>query len=163
MTHAITSLHQMRARWYSSYLRRFLNEDPTGFAGGENFYAYAAGNPVSLIDPLGLRPRAGSGRGSTILNVVQTGLDVVSFVPGVGSVASAANALIHVARGNYGQAALSAVGAIPGGAVVAKGAAVLGAVSVGIRSQRRLKRLFGPQITQQKGCGLQNLLQVKPS
>jgi len=133
ITDSVTGLHQMRARWYASSLRRFLNEDPSGFAGGENFYAYAAGNPVSLIDPLGLRPQIGSGRGSTILNAVQTGLDVVSLAPGIGSVASVANTLIHVARGNYGQAALSALGAIPGGALVTKGAAVLGAVSVGIK------------------------------
>jgi RHS repeat-associated protein len=54
MTDAATGLHQMRARWYSSHLRRFLSEDPIGFAGGENFYLYANGNPASLIDPLGL-------------------------------------------------------------------------------------------------------------
>ncbi len=54
MTDSVTGLHQMRARWYSSYLRRFLNEDPSRFAGGENFYAYASGNPISLVDPSGL-------------------------------------------------------------------------------------------------------------
>ena len=44
----------MRARYYNPYLCRFLNPDPIGFAGGLNFYAYADGNPVSLIDPFGL-------------------------------------------------------------------------------------------------------------
>ena len=44
----------MRARYYSPYLCRFLNSDPIGFSGGLNFYSYAAGNPVSLIDPFGL-------------------------------------------------------------------------------------------------------------
>ena len=44
----------MRARYYNPYLCRFLNPDPVGFAGGLNFYAYADGNPVSLIDPFGL-------------------------------------------------------------------------------------------------------------
>lgn len=44
----------MRARYYNPYLCRFLNPDPAGFAGGLNFYAYADGNPVSLIDPFGL-------------------------------------------------------------------------------------------------------------
>jgi hypothetical protein len=44
----------MRARYYNPYLCRFLNADPSGFGGGLNFYAYADGNPVSLIDPFGL-------------------------------------------------------------------------------------------------------------
>ena len=58
ITDAATGLHQMRARWYSSHLRRFLSEDPAGFGGGENFYAYAGGNPIGSIDPSGLRPTA---------------------------------------------------------------------------------------------------------
>ena len=47
----------MRARYYNPYLCRFLNPDPSGFTGGLNFYAYADGNPVSLIDPFGLGPQ----------------------------------------------------------------------------------------------------------
>jgi RHS repeat-associated protein len=44
----------MRARYYNPYICRFLNPDPSGFSGGLNFYAYADGNPISLIDPFGL-------------------------------------------------------------------------------------------------------------
>ncbi len=43
----------MRARYYNPYLCRFINADPSGFAGGLNFYAFANGNPVSLLDPTG--------------------------------------------------------------------------------------------------------------
>jgi RHS repeat-associated protein len=57
ITDPATGLHQMRARWYSSYLHRFLNEDPSGFSGGENFYAYASGSPMMMADPSGLRPK----------------------------------------------------------------------------------------------------------
>jgi RHS repeat-associated protein len=44
----------MKSRYYDPFLCRFLNPDPSGFSGGLNFYAYANGNPVSLIDPYGL-------------------------------------------------------------------------------------------------------------
>ena len=43
----------MRARYYSPTLRRFLNADPIGFAGGMNWYQYANGNPISYVDPSG--------------------------------------------------------------------------------------------------------------
>ena len=42
------------ARYYSPFLCRFINPDPSGFAGGLNFYAYASGNPINLLDPFGL-------------------------------------------------------------------------------------------------------------
>lgn len=44
----------MRARYYNPYLCRFVNSDPSGFAAGLNWYCYAGGNPISLIDPFGL-------------------------------------------------------------------------------------------------------------
>ncbi|MGB7767445.1 MAG: hypothetical protein WBN22_01135 [Verrucomicrobiia bacterium] len=34
--------------------RKFLNPDPSGFAGGLNFYAAFNGNPISYRDPTGL-------------------------------------------------------------------------------------------------------------
>ncbi len=43
-----------RARYYDSGSGRFISEDPIGFDGGRNYYAYANGNPVLLRDPFGL-------------------------------------------------------------------------------------------------------------
>lgn len=48
------SLLYMQARYYSPVLRRFLNEDPSGFNGGMNAYVFASGDPVDLMDPFGL-------------------------------------------------------------------------------------------------------------
>jgi RHS repeat-associated protein len=50
----LNGLLHMRARYYSPYLMRFLNADPSGFSGGPNWFAYADGNPVSRFDPFGL-------------------------------------------------------------------------------------------------------------
>ena len=47
-------LLNLRARYYSAYLMRFLNADPIGFSGGSNWFAYADGNPISKSDPFGL-------------------------------------------------------------------------------------------------------------
>jgi RHS repeat-associated protein len=43
-----------RNRYYSPLLGRFISEDPIGFAGGSNFYAYCGNDPVNFTDPLGL-------------------------------------------------------------------------------------------------------------
>jgi len=51
----------MRARYYNPYICRFINADPSGFAGGLNFYAYADGNPISLTDPFGLGTKEAPG------------------------------------------------------------------------------------------------------
>jgi RHS repeat-associated protein len=48
------SLYLTRYRAYDTTLKRFLSQDPLGLGGGPNVYAYALGNPLSYIDPLGL-------------------------------------------------------------------------------------------------------------
>jgi RHS repeat-associated protein len=55
------SLLYMRARFYNPFLCRFINTDPSSFAGGLNFYAYANGNPISYLDPFGLGASGGWG------------------------------------------------------------------------------------------------------
>ena len=47
-------LYLTRHRLYSASLQRFLSPDPLGPVGGLNLYAYAEGDPLSYIDPLGL-------------------------------------------------------------------------------------------------------------
>ena len=50
----LAPLYLTRHRLYSPVLRRFLSPDPLGIAGGANLYAYAGGNPLAYVDPLGL-------------------------------------------------------------------------------------------------------------
>jgi|GEM_PF-211000 len=45
-----------RSRYYDPQQGRYITQDPVGLAGGLNLYAYVGGDPVSLVDPLGLNP-----------------------------------------------------------------------------------------------------------
>jgi len=47
-------LYHMRARYYQVASQRFISEDPSGFNGGLNLYAYVGGNPLGFVDPSGL-------------------------------------------------------------------------------------------------------------
>jgi RHS repeat-associated protein len=44
-----------RSRFYDPQVGRFISEDPIGFEGGWNFYAYVGNNPTNWRDPLGLK------------------------------------------------------------------------------------------------------------
>jgi RHS repeat-associated protein len=50
---AETGLYFYRARYYSPDMGRFISEDPIGYAGGINFYAYVGNDPVNFVDPSG--------------------------------------------------------------------------------------------------------------
>lgn len=50
----MTKATDYRARYYDQTVGRFLSEDPIAFNGGLNFYRYVYGNPVNLVEPLGL-------------------------------------------------------------------------------------------------------------
>jgi RHS repeat-associated protein len=51
-----TGLMYYRARYYHAGCARFISEDPIGWASGQtNNYAYVGGDPVSNIDPSGLK------------------------------------------------------------------------------------------------------------
>src|SRR5262245_47171384 len=50
-----TALYHYRERQYDPNAGRFVTEDPLGFnSREENFYLYAAGNPINFTDPDGL-------------------------------------------------------------------------------------------------------------
>jgi RHS repeat-associated protein len=51
-----TGLVNLRARWYSPELGRFLDPDLLGLAGGTNPWLYTDGDPIERRDPTGLSP-----------------------------------------------------------------------------------------------------------
>ncbi|HMG74378.1 MAG TPA: Ig-like domain-containing protein [Pyrinomonadaceae bacterium] len=51
-----TGMLYYRARFYDPTLGRFIGEDPVGFQGGINFYAYVKNAPLKFRDPTGLDP-----------------------------------------------------------------------------------------------------------
>jgi RHS repeat-associated protein len=53
---SMTGLQYNRARWYDQQVGRFISEDPVGFQGGINFYAYVKNAPLKFRDPSGLDP-----------------------------------------------------------------------------------------------------------
>ncbi|MGH7471588.1 MAG: RHS repeat domain-containing protein, partial [Longimicrobiales bacterium] len=55
-----TKTSHFRNRHYSAEHGRFLQEDPIGFAGGLNLYAYAGNDPATFTDPFGLNPCRGA-------------------------------------------------------------------------------------------------------
>ncbi len=50
-----TGLYYYRARYYDPVLKRFLSQDPLGFAAGDaNLYRYVGNNPLGATDPSGM-------------------------------------------------------------------------------------------------------------
>lgn len=95
----------MRARYYHPRLGRFLNADPA--QEGMNWYGYAGGNPIGMVDPMGLGIEGA-------LDAVQTTLSFLGMVPVFGAVFDIVNAGISIGRGNYLDAAMNLASAIPG-------------------------------------------------
>ena len=51
----LTGLVYYRARWYDPQQGRFMSQDPIAHKGGMNLYSYVGNNPLTQVDPFGLR------------------------------------------------------------------------------------------------------------
>ena len=68
-------LYYMRARYYNTDIKRFMNRDiiDGSIANSQslNKYCYVQGNPVNLTDPFGLCPEGGGNTGPVKVMVYQ--------------------------------------------------------------------------------------------
>lgn len=96
-----SGLYYYRARYYDPELGRFISEDPIGFKGGVNLYAYVGNNPLIYSDPSGNVPWD----------------QVFGTVRVIGGVAEVASGAV-IATGT----SWTGVGAIGGGLIVLHGA-----------------------------------------
>lgn len=105
-------LYHMRARYYNSELKRFMNRDIVAGSIEEsqtlNRYAYVNGDPVSYHDPFGLA------RELLTRDNIQLALDFAGIIPGWGAIADLTNAGIYAWNGEWSEAGKSAFSTIPG-------------------------------------------------
>jgi hypothetical protein len=115
-------VYYYRARYYHPQFQRFISEDPIGFAGGINAYAYVGNAPLRWVDPLGLD------RTQPCLDEARLTLDIAGLVPVIGEPFDLASGVLSLACGDTLGAVLSAgalipgAGDIPGAVKVARGA-----------------------------------------
>jgi RHS repeat-associated protein len=146
-------LLQMRARYYTTDLRRFLNADPIGFGGGMNWYAFANGNPFMLMDPFGLCAEGG--------NILQRGVQAYSeglgltynmlnnigwqFWNAVGAIAAAPDQILNWATGTdeYDRTNIALTTPIPLDDVVVGGLGMMSRTGNALRQAGRLDN-FAP-------------------
>jgi len=95
-------------RYYSVSTSRWMTRDPLGLGVGTNIYLYCLGNPILYNDPFGLCVSWGD-----FLDGIQTGLDVIGMVPGLGEPFDLISGGISLARGDLVGAGLSLAGAVP--------------------------------------------------
>ncbi len=68
-----TGLHYNLFRYYAPECGRFVSQDPIGLRGGLNLYAYAP-NPLTWIDPLGLKADAWVPHGAGENDIISKGV-----------------------------------------------------------------------------------------
>jgi RHS repeat-associated protein len=130
----------MQARYYNPYLCRFISADPSGFAGGLNFYAYANANPVSYLDPFGLGA-VESGTGGSWLNQALEGTAMgdwaKGFSSGLGSYVNGEDLSRYTPTGSqaYQSGVTSGYGAVPNAIELANLALTMSAVGAAVGTE----------------------------
>ncbi len=95
-------MYHVGAREYDPRTGRWLQRDPIDASSGDpNLYRYCGNDPLNHYDP--------DGTDWSYHDL----LDAAGFIPGLGEIADAANAIGYALEGDWGNAALSAAGMIP--------------------------------------------------
>jgi RHS repeat-associated protein len=120
---ADTGLVRFGARDYEPFTGRWTTKDPIRFEGGANLYAYAAGNPVDLVDLNGRNPAAVAIGAAAATGAVANVIGYVVWAAATDTPVTGSALAGAAVGGAIGGAAalLGPVGAFVGGAV---GAAV---------------------------------------
>ncbi|MFN7812127.1 MAG: RHS repeat-associated core domain-containing protein, partial [Planctomycetia bacterium] len=88
-----TGLSDNRARWYEPATGRFVNEDPSGFKGGDaNLFRYVGNDPVNQVDPSGLAAIRTSGAKTSVPTAGWAALGQGAMLPTSGSRLSSGSA-----------------------------------------------------------------------
>ena len=61
-----TGLYYFRACYYSAALGRFMQNDPIGYQGGDNLYAYVLDDPFNFVDLYGTNTQVSVGANATL-------------------------------------------------------------------------------------------------
>jgi len=143
-------LYCMQARFYSPVYRRFLNEDPSGFSGGGNLYAYAGGDPVNLMDPFGLGPTSTSTASLAWGTVLEMGSQ---FAQSAQNTFNVANEMVIKPMNQAIDAAASGIGwvgdqVLPGSGEGVKNAAVFGSMFIPVAGEERAAAEVGTEVVQ---------------
>ncbi|MBR1693737.1 MAG: hypothetical protein IJ711_13355, partial [Lachnospiraceae bacterium] len=114
----INGLYYMRARYYNSDIKRFINRDVINGSITDsqslNKYSYVQGNPISLTDPFGL---------CAYDRFSEAGHEALDWAGWVFDAADGINCVWYLLEGNKTMAAVSAFAMLPGlGSGAAKGA-----------------------------------------
>jgi RHS repeat-associated protein len=126
-----SGLEFLRARTYDPSTGTFLSRDTWGITPTDgqslDLYAYTQNDPANDLDPSGhcfvvcIDFKPPSLPLPDVSSAAHLALGAATFVPGIGSAAAVADAGLYAYEGDYANAALSLVSAVPGGAVLSGG------------------------------------------
>jgi RHS repeat-associated protein len=100
-----SGLHYNWNRYYDPEIGRYLRVDPLG--DGLNLYAYCFNNPNALIDPMGLCSS------SAASSAIHNALALAGLIPGLGILPDVLDGLLYLAEGDYANASMAGLAAIP--------------------------------------------------